>query len=51
MNVKNLLIIMKLYEVFAKTGDNLDQIFDSVIKSIINNYAYISKQKYIQLND
>ena len=51
MNVKNLLITMEFYGVSAKIGDNLDQTFDSLIKSIINNNAYISKQKYIKLND
>ena len=51
MNLKNLLIIMKLHEVFAKTWENLDHTIDCVIKSIINNNAYISKQKYIQLNN
>ena len=42
---------MKLHEVFAKTSENLDHTIDCVIKSIINNNAYISKQKYIQLNN
>ena len=51
MNVKNLLITMELYGVSVKIGENLDQTFDSLIKLIINNNAYISKQKYIQLND
>ena len=51
MNLKNLLIIMKLHEVFAKTWENLDHIIDCVIKSIISNNVYISKQKYIQLNN
>ena len=51
MNVKNLLIIMELYEVSAKTGENLDHTIDCVIKSIISNNAYITKQKYTQLNN
>ena len=42
---------MQFYEVSAKTGENVEQAFDSLIKSIVSSKPYISKQKYMLLND